>query len=73
MSIMSKTINKIKGIYFDQVSSAQKILAYFFRGSITVQLTFCMTVLDSSKQVNLLSIQHKQSCVIQINKTGGQM
>ena len=33
----------------------------FVRGSITVSLTFCMTGLDLTKQVNLFQIQHNQS------------
>ena len=44
----------------------------FVRGSITVSLTFCMTGLDLTKQVNLFQIQHNQSSWIQTNKTGGQ-
>ena len=41
---------------------SQRTLAYFLRGSITVQLTSCLTGLDSTKQVNmLLSIQPRQS------------
>ena len=30
-------------------------------GSISVQLTSCLTGLDSTKKVNLLPIQHEQS------------
>ena len=39
----------------------QRTLTYFIRGNITVQLTSCLTGLDSTKQVNMLLIQHKQS------------
>ena len=37
---------------------AKKMLTYFARGSITVRLTF-LTGLYSTKQVNMLQIQHK--------------
>ena len=37
----------------------QKTLTYFIRGSITVQLTSCLTGLDSTKLVNLDLIQNK--------------
>ena len=52
--------------------SMHRILTYFVRGSITVQLTSCLTGLDLTKQVNLLFIHHEQSSWIQTNKTGGQ-
>ena len=39
----------------------QITLVYFVRGSITVQLTSCLTGLDLTKLVNLDLIQHKQS------------
>ena len=38
-------------------NKAQRTLTYFVRGSITVQLTSCLTGLDLTKQVKLLSIQ----------------
>ena len=38
------------------------------RGSITIWLTSCLTCLNSTKQVNMLIIQHKQSSWIQKNK-----
>ena len=50
----------------------QRTLAYFLRGSITVQLTSCLTGLDSTKQVDILLIQHKRSSWIQTKQTGGQ-
>ena len=40
--------------------------------TITVWLTSCLTGLDSSKQVKLMPIQHKQSSWIQTKYTGGQ-
>ena len=42
----------------------KRILAYFIRGCITVQLTSYLTGLDSTKLVNLYLIQHKQSIFI---------
>ena len=43
------------------------------RGSITVHLTSYFSDLDSTKQVNLLLISVKQSSLIQISQTGGQL
>lgn len=37
----------------------QRILTFFEKGSITVLLTYRLTGLEPTKQVNLLSIQHK--------------
>ena len=48
------------------------VVAYFVKGSITVQLTSCLTGLDLTKQVSLLSIQHEQSSCFLTSKTGGQ-
>ena len=42
-------------------SLRQGTLTYFVRGRITVRLTSCLTGLDSTKQVNMLLIQHKRS------------
>ena len=42
-------------------------------GSISVLLTSCLTGLDSTKQVNLLLIQHKQSSWIQTKLRVGQL
>ena len=39
----------------------QRTLTLFLRGSITVQLTSCLTGLDLTKFVNFYLIQHKQS------------
>ena len=39
----------------------QRRLTYFVSGSITVQLTSCLTGLDPTKLVNLYLIQHKHS------------
>ena len=39
----------------------QRILTYFARGSITVELTSCLTDIDLTKQVNQLLIQYRQS------------
>ena len=50
----------------------QKTLTYFIRGSITVQLTSCLTGLDLAKQVNQLLIKLKQSSRFQTIPTGGQ-
>ena len=36
------------------------------RGGITVRLTSCLTSLDSTKQVKVLLIHHKQSSVLWI-------
>ena len=52
---------------------SQRTLTYFVKGCITVQLTSCLTGLDSTKLVNLYLVQHKQSSWIQTNKTGGQL
>ena len=46
----------------------QRTLTYFIKGSINVQLTYCLTGLDATKQVYLLLIQHKQSSLIKTNK-----
>ena len=45
-----------------EVGVNQRTLTDFVRGSITALLTSCLTGLDSTKQVNLLLIQLKQSC-----------
>ena len=50
----------------------QRTLIYFVRGSITVQLTSCLTGLDLAKQVNLLIVWIQQSSWIQTNQTGSQ-
>ena len=42
------------------------------RGSITVQMTSCLTCLDATKQIKLMLIQQKQSGSIQTKYTGGQ-
>ena len=41
-----------------------RILTYFVRRSVTVQLTFCLNSLDASKKDNLMLIQHKQNSLI---------
>ena len=43
------------------VFEVSRTLTYFVKGSITVSLTSCLTGLDSTKQVNMLLIQHQQS------------
>ena len=50
----------------------QRTLTYIVSGSITVHLTSCLTGLDSTKQVNMLLIQLKQSSWILTSQTGGQ-
>ena len=54
------------------VFEVSRTLTYFVKGSITVSLTSCLTGLDSTKQVNMLLIQHQQSSWIQTKQTGGQ-
>ena len=39
----------------------QRTLSYFVRGSITVQLTSCLTGLDSTKLANLYLMQHQEN------------
>ena len=39
--------------------------------SLTERLTFCLTGLDSAKQLHMLLIKHKQSTCIQTSQTGG--
>ena len=46
----------------------QRTLSYFVRGSITVQLTSCLTGLDWAELVNILSIKLKQSSLNQSNR-----
>ena len=42
------------------VSYLHRTLSYFVRGSMTVQLTSCLTGLDMAEQGNQLMIKHKQ-------------
>ena len=56
--------------YFEQC--IHRLLTYFVIGSIPLQLVDCFTGLDSTKQVNLLSIQYKQSSCIKTSETGCQ-
>ena len=42
------------------------------KGSITEQLISCLTVLDSTKLLNLYLIEHKQSSWILTSQTGDQ-
>ena len=51
----------------------QRTLTYFERGSITVQLTSCLTGFDLAKQVNVLWIKPKQSSWIITSQKGGQL
>ena len=48
---------QVKGLYTEFIP---RTLTYFLRGSITVQLTSCLTGLDLTKLVNLYLILHKQ-------------
>ena len=49
-----------------------RTLNYFFRGSITVLLTSCLTGLDLTKLVNVYLIQHNQTRWILTSQTLGQ-
>ena len=50
----------------------QRTLTYFIRRRITARLTSCLTSLDSTKQVNMSLIQHKQSRWIQTKQRRGR-
>ena len=55
----------IRNIIFNQ-----RTLTYFARGSITVQLTSCLTCLDSAV---LLNLNYQQICLFGQILTGGQL
>ena len=61
MKVMKKTL---------RLEVSKRKLTYFLLGSITVQLTSCLTGLDSTKRVNLLLILTLQSYRIQTSQTG---
>ena len=53
--------------------STKKTLTYFGRGSITVQLTTCLTGQDSAALVMLNQIEIYNFGQIQTSQTGGQL
>ena len=59
--------SKVRSTTFTSTNVAIKLIQrpLTIWGSITVQLTSCLTGLDSTKKVNMFLIQHKQSDWIQ--------
>ena len=57
--------SQVKHIRLLPDAFSQRTLTYSVRGSVTVRPTSCLTGLGSTKQVNMLLIQHKQSSQIQ--------
>ena len=61
---VAHTVTKYLGYFCKQICRHQYQRTLTIGGSITVQLTFSLTGLDSAKQLKLMLIHHKQSSII---------
>ena len=73
MTVIEKWTSGIGSDRFYQlIHNHCPILTYFLGGSITIQLTSCYTVLDSTKEVNKFLIEQHFRSWFKTSKVGGQ-